>query len=320
MYLCSADPDSWDHLEHELQDRLIERLDERSGLCRLEPEFRSFFLQHRFPVTFQAVLPSASFESVSTLKLELPCDLHSTFSFQISANKRLDLGFGSLIPGWMESMGLPPELRSDRQADRVYSVHLQCEDQVRLFAGSSRPQDNLSPWSRGVCRIPRAKDAVSRAESKLEEALELLPELPVGRALDLGAAPGGWTRVLWGRGFEVVAVDPAELSPPVAALSRVAHHRTTAGEFLARDESRYDLIVSDMKMDPGLLSALLARYQERLEPGGFLLATLKLPKRGNPLPLLDHALEKISRAYTVVQARQLYFNRHEVTVVATSRG
>ena len=77
----------------------------------------------------------------------------------------------------------------------------------------------------------------------------------------------------------------------------------------------YDLLVSDMKMDPVMVADVMTDVQSRLRPDGALIATLKLPKKGNPLPVLDKCLEKIRRAYTVVQARQLYFNRHEVTVL-----
>ena len=50
MFLCSADPDSWAHFERELGESLIERLDERSGLCSVDEGFQSYFMQHRFPI------------------------------------------------------------------------------------------------------------------------------------------------------------------------------------------------------------------------------------------------------------------------------
>ena len=58
----------------------------------------------------------------------------------------------------------------------------------------------------------------SRAYFKLEEALDLagVGDLHGSHALDLGAAPGGWTEVLLDRGASVVAVDPGALDESVA--------------------------------------------------------------------------------------------------------
>jgi 23S rRNA C2498 (ribose-2'-O)-methylase RlmM len=272
-------------------------------------------------VSTEVTLDSADFESVARVELDLPWEeVRSVpYAIQLSANKRLEWKFGKLIPAWIERFALPPELRLDRDPKRLLSVHIQAAEKVRLFAGISPIEENLSPWSRGVCRIPREKEAVSRAESKLSEALELLGCLRVGKALDLGAAPGGWTRVLAGRGYQVDAVDPADLSPVVENLPEVRHHQTTAGDFLLENDSCYDLVVSDMKMAPLMVADLLVDIQDRVSVGGTVVATLKLGKKGNPLPTLEKALQKIGRAYTVVQTRQLYFNRHEVTVIARPR-
>jgi len=317
MFLCSADPDSWAHFERELGKALIERLDERSGLCSVDEDFQSYFMQHRFPVQQTLEASDATLDSLGRVPLDLPAEVlkSGVFSFQVSANKRLEFRLGDLLPYWMERLGLSPENRRDRQPKVVISVYIHCGEKIRVYAGVSPVEENLSPWGRGVCRIPRGDNPISRAESKLREALELFPPFSGGRALDLGAAPGGWTRVLGERGFEVDAVDPADLSPMVAKMPNVEHHQTTAGDFLSRGTSCYDLLVSDMKMDPVMVADVMTDVQSRVRRGGALIATLKLPRAGNPLPVLDKCLEKIRRAYTVVQARQLYFNRHEVTVL-----
>ena len=78
------------------------------------------------------------------------------------------------------------------------------------FLGLSLSADNLSDWTGGARRFKRESEQVSRAEFKLLEALDLfgmsLP--PGGQALDLGAAPGGWTRILRSHEMTVTAVDP----------------------------------------------------------------------------------------------------------------
>ncbi len=80
--------------------------------------------------------------------------------------------------------------------------HFACQREPQRLAGRRTP----------IC--PDAGE-ISRAEFKLLEALEVFGvSLPSrGRALDLGAAPGGWTRLLLEASLSVVAVDPANLDP-----------------------------------------------------------------------------------------------------------
>jgi 23S rRNA (cytidine2498-2'-O)-methyltransferase len=66
------------------------------------------------------------------------------------------------------------------------------------YLGFSLAVENLSTWAGGVHRFKREKEQISRAEFKLLEILNLFQlSLSAGdTALDLGAAPGGWTRIL----------------------------------------------------------------------------------------------------------------------------
>lgn len=324
-YVLSADPDQWAVFVKELEAAEVEyeRLDERSVLCHAPADFSAYFLQHRFPVAEEFLLADDGFDAIAALKPEFDFQdiSQKRYAFQLAANRKLDWSFGSAIEAWIKRWGLPEGGRDDRSPEIVFSLYLHSSEQVRMFLGVSKADHNVSPWNRGVCRIPRSTASVSRAESKLQEALELLgPQAQAsGNALDLGAAPGGWSRVLAELGFRVTAVDPAALDERVAGLPQVEHYATTAGDFLSKTEALYDLVVSDMKMDPVMVAELMTRGVERLKPSGFIVATLKLPRKGSPLAKIERAMAEIRRAYTVVQARQLYFNRHEVTVLGRPR-
>lgn len=93
----------------------------------------------------------------------------------------------------------------------------------------------LAPFSEAKRKQLGSDQEVCRAAWKLREAIQereiaevLSHRVGVARALDLGAAPGGWTSVLAERCVEVVAVDPADLDPAVGATRGVRHVRLQA--------------------------------------------------------------------------------------------
>ena len=193
------------------------------------------------------------------------------------------------------------------------------------YLGISLARENLSAWPGGMRHFAQTPEQISRAEFKLLEALEIfgvtLPER--GWALDLGAAPGGWTRLLLEAGLKVVAVDPAKLDPRLFRRPGLTHFRSYAEHYLELEESGqqprlFDVIMNDMRMDARDAARLLVQMRDRLRPDGFILSTLKLPHTTasiDPLRNLREALSLLSRSFNIVQARQLFHNRQEVTVL-----
>eukprot|EP00727_Mastigamoeba_balamuthi_P001114 m51a1_g110 hypothetical protein (386) ;mRNA; f:330288-331445 len=151
----------------------------------------------------------------------------------------------------------------------------------------------------------RHADAVARAVHKLDEALRVAGLLPwtndaqlgapgasqsspsqaLQWALDIGAAPGAWTGLLApvcsAAGGGVIAVDPAELSPAVAAMPGVHHVRKLAQE-ASQDIERItggrkvDLLASDANAHPAEFAPVLRELVSRhLRPGGVVVLTLK---------------------------------------------
>ncbi|MCP4427893.1 MAG: 50S rRNA methyltransferase [Chloroflexi bacterium] len=187
--------------------------------------------------------------------------------------------------------------------------------QDRAYLGLSPTLFNLSDWAGGARRFAREQGQISRAEFKLLEALEVFQiELPPrGAALDLGAAPGGWTRVLRQKKQYVTAVDPAHLRPSLQADKQVRHKQMTAETYLADDPDQFDLIVNDMRLDARDSARLMVRYAPYLYSHGIAIMTLKLPKL-NRTAVLDHSFNILRPAYRIANARQLFHNRSEITV------
>lgn len=186
-----------------------------------------------------------------------------------------------------------------------------------VVLGLNSTEDSLADWPGGRLRLARDHDQVSRAEFKLEELFKTFPiDLPAGgRALDLGASPGGWTRILRQHGLQVWAVDPGDLHPEVARDPKVHHERTTAGEFLRHSGVRFDVVVNDMRMDPLRSCEVMLDAAPRTRKGGLAIVTWKTGTR-RPVETVDRCRAVLGRAYRILFARQLQHNRHEVTVVA----
>jgi 23S rRNA (cytidine2498-2'-O)-methyltransferase len=201
--------------------------------------------------------------------------------------------------------------------EHVLSV---CLTPAGVLLGLNRTEDGLSDWPGGRVRLAKRQGQVSRAEFKLEELFGVLPlHLPTaGTALDLGAAPGGWTRILRLGGLRVWAIDPGDLDPRVAADPGVHHVRTTAGEFFRSTELDFDLAVNDMRMDPELSCRFVRDAAVRLRPGALAVVTLKVGVN-RPLATLRRCRDILDGDYVPVFARQLQHNRHELTLVARRR-
>lgn len=153
-----------------------------------------------------------------------------------------------------------------------------------------------------------------------------------GAALDLGAAPGGWTEwlVTDGRAEVCVAVDPGALSQVVRKMRGVTHLREKAE--IAMESGRLpeaaavcggiDLVVSDMNMDPRAASRLIESVAPVLKDDAMLLLTLKMVKRGAAAgrSLEAEARKALEEHWVVGEVRQLFSNgRHERTLMATRR-
>ena len=193
----------------------------------------------------------------------------------------------------------------------------------KAYLGISLTTDNLSDWPGGARHFAHLPEQISRAEFKLLEALEVFDvTLPSqGLALDLGAAPGGWTRILLEAGMQVVAVDPAKLDARLSRQPHLEHYRGYAEDYLEeaiKRHRKFNVITNDMRMDAREAARLLVQASACLLSDGFIISVLKLPHETSeidPLKNLNEALGLLQRHFAIVQARQLFHNRQEVTVL-----
>lgn len=282
-------------------------------LCEQPP----VFCRHVCPVHITVSLKQAP-DDLETLvgatgQLASRLDAAQTFSVQT----RL-IGEGWPYARYDVNTRLADELTSQgfaldvRRPAQILSVALTPKEG---YLGVSRAADNLSDWAGGERRFKAEPEQISRAEFKLLEALETfkLSWPNAGCALDLGAAPGGWTRVARLHGLQVIAIDPADLAPSLATDPGVRHLRHTAQRYLPGTDDTFDVILNDMRMDARDSAQLMLRARRNLKPGGWALMTLKLP-HSHAERVATSALALLRERYTLIGARQLFHNRNEITV------
>ena len=202
-------------------------------------------------------------------------------------------------------------------------LHIFFPNKIHAFIGTSEP-DNSNPSLNGIHRVSMAHDAPSRSYLKLAEAFDVFLDKneqaqwlkPGMTAVDLGAAPGGWTWQLVQRGFNVTAVDNGLLKGAAAKHPSIKHLKLDG--FNYRPQRPVDWLVCDMVEQPQRVAALMTEW---FVSGmtQHAIFNLKLPMKKR-VAALNGALENIRTALNAkgiryrLEAKQLYHDREEVTV------
>jgi 23S rRNA U2552 (ribose-2'-O)-methylase RlmE/FtsJ len=171
---------------------------------------------------------------------------------------------------------------------------------------------------------------ICRAYSKIEEVFDfhLAGQIPFSesRALDIGAAPGGWTEYLQVRCKEVVAIDPGEMNAELLAQPNVRHMRQLAEEATPQllKEQPFDIMCCDMNQSYGESIERMSALAVLLRPGAVLCFTLKSQHVGKKISTINAevaiAIEKLSTLFENMRVVWLWSNsERERTVIAFRR-
>lgn len=188
-----------------------------------------------------------------------------------------------------------------------------------LYVGWGTPAEQLSDWPGGAVRFQREDGQISRAKFKLleaERAFKLYLE-EFREALDIGAAPGGWTQLLLERGLRVTSVDPADLHPKLAAYPRLTALKKNASD-VHFPSGTFDLLVCDMSWSPMQMAKLVLEKTDALRGGAAAIITVKLMHK-KPLQTIRDVIERLGQAFELRKAKQLFHNRDEITLYLVKR-
>lgn len=214
----------------------------------------------------------------------------------------------SVLDAVLEEVGAEPAVQ---QPDVILAIYAAANE---LYVGFGTPVDMLSDWPGGAVRFQREDGQVSRAKFKLLEAERTfgLQYAYCRQALDIGAAPGGWTSLLLERGLNVTAVDPADLHPSLMDHPNLTYLKRNASEVKLKPKS-FDLLVCDMSWSPMLMCKLVLDLEQALAEGATAIITVKLMHR-KPLQTIRDVIAKLESAFMLQKAKQLFHNREEITL------
>lgn len=215
--------------------------------------------------------------------------------------KKREGELGQLIP---EEVALDPRSFTHM----LFVVHSQNEYHYSLQPRSS--------FCGSIAQRNTEDNALCRAIYKIKEACTRLP-IPLERAwkaIDLGASPGGWTHYLSGYVGKVVAVDPGKVEiPDDTTQCEVVHIKKPAQDALAeiQEHGPYQLICSDMNIHPEAAARMMVSLSHAVEPGGYLVLTIKLVKRGkrNAEEMIKLAKEMLDPLYDTFTVLWLMSNQ-----------
>ncbi len=226
--------------------------------------------------------------------------------------------FGSALAQALRREGLllPRKQRAD------WRLHVFVLDGRTLWVGVA-PVGNSSAWPMGVLRLKFPQQAPSRSTLKLEEAWHYF--IPARRkdellrggmtAVDLGAAPGGWTWQLVKQHMFVIAVDNGPMNVDLMESGQVEHRREDAFTFMP--SKPVDWMVCDVVDKPARVTELMLKWALN----GWCrnaIFNLKLPMKQR-FDEVERCLEHLRAELTAVdidyrlQARHLYHDREEIT-------
>ncbi len=304
-------------------------LDNGVAFCSTEANFndvvkefnKTIFTRHIFRVQEVLTIDENFFENLNKAVLGLMGDVekHETVSVQARQVVKNDFEvtkFDTIVKlsDLLQAEGYEISVKDPQNIISIFLTRKEC------YIGVGTAWENLSSYNGGMVMFAKDEEQISREEYKLLEAFEVfgLDLRNFRTAIDLGAAPGGWTKTLVERGLRVLAVDPAELDAKLLENNNVVHHRLMAEDFIKRYDVKVDVLVNDMKMDVIKTCDIMNTMADSLAHDGIGIVTFKLPQKNQTGKILD-GLRILKEKYKVIYKKQLFNNRSEITVVIKKR-
>lgn len=322
--ICSFKPieSLWDNLIIEAKPGLLGRLNSKDNIFiygAFELTDDSGIDKEEYTETIYASIKKQAEKAGSK---NIIIDIYDVNSKHGYSGKDLEVLFGNRLEkeGFRVSMEKPEVL--------VYAVlfNWRCYSGMTGYYAGKRKQ--LNP----IRHYNHSRSGISRAEMKIEEAFDRFGiKTKSGIAIDLGAAPGGWSCFLAKRGFTVIAVDNAELDmngikdAGVSAVRYSDHAEQKKGAiihykmgfqeaYLRLKGKKVSLIADDMNISPAESSKAVTMYLGLLKKNGICIMTMKSVTKNVPRHIAS-VRDALGGSMFVERIAVLPSNRQELTLL-----
>lgn len=281
----------------------------------------SIFIKHIMPIDYQGVitgdLNKDKLDIYENTKQIVNLNNNDLFAVQTRiingqleySSKDLEVYIGS---NYEKNGAIPCFSDINLKNDQMKIISILINDN-KYYIGFSTSKENLNFHCDEYRILSKNGREISRAENKLKEALSKynIKLNKEGKALDIGAAPGGWTKVLSDYGYEVYAVDPGNLKEELYSIPNIKHFKCKIEDL--NFEDTFDIIVNDMNVDPQITAEIMNKLSNSLVKDGLAIVTFKLP--GKIEETIKEAKEILQQKYDILKINSLFHNRQEVTLL-----
>lgn len=198
-----------------------------------------------------------------------------------------------------------------KNPDKIVTVQI---FQNECLIGISPKEDLIVKKIVESRKYAKGERPFTRAEFKLKEALK---EFNItlnedSKAMDLGAAPGGWSKALADLGLYVTAVDPADLHKSLYENPKIQHLKLRS-ENLPDNIGHFDILTNDMNLDPVESAKIMNSVAKFLKKPGIAIMTIKFVTSDRKKHL-NEVIEILEENFHGFKNKKMYHNKFETTI------
>ncbi|MCL5423529.1 MAG: THUMP domain-containing protein [Candidatus Marsarchaeota archaeon] len=164
------------------------------------------------------------------------------------------------------------------------------------------------------------KNYINRAGFKLIEAFDYfkidVEGLHIKKALDIGAAPGGFSYEMAKKGIFVDAIDPGLLDSKLIDV-HINHIKKRIEDFSTN--TIYDIITNDMNVFPLESAKIILKLKENLRTRGIVIMTIKCINKKSYSYYMKQALMELKDSFEGFEFKHLPHNRAELTMLCIKK-
>ena len=164
------------------------------------------------------------------------------------------------------------------------------------------------------------KNYINRAGFKLIEAFDYfkidVEGLHIKKALDIGAAPGGFSYEMAKKGIFVDAIDPGLLDSKLIDV-HINHIKKRIENFSTN--TIYDIITNDMNVFPLESAKIILKLKENLRTKGIVIMTIKCINKKSYSYYMKQALMELKDSFEGFEFKHLPHNRAELTMLCIKK-